>query len=274
MASKHFPTVALPVSIVFLGHLLVGCGSTTKASLMESRLEGTPPMGTVRLPAQKKGVSFQMAGSLQINGKSKVAVGMPDQSEDIELTPSWSGSDSSRVAGGITLLQDQVVVSGEASVFLSPYIRVLVGADHNTSRWAGLGFCVGDPWTVEMGISGGATIVRRDEVWQIETKEFGSDKQVRDTSIVRTDTSGFGRFDITVTNRKGGILVGYQMLSFPITTAPNNGDEYDRQFHTITLGWQQPVGWGAAGAFVHGTWTGKAWSPGARFQYTLDLGGD
>lgn len=277
----RFNFLRVPKFVIGIGLLVcfTGCGDMTKSTLLRSDLTGTPPIGPVHLPTSKDGVSFQGNVSIHGNQYTDRPLGAPDLNkrlpnlnEPIVITTSL---DSSKIDGAVHLTQDQWVVSGEGSVFLSRNFRLFLGLDGSTSHsfWAGAGFNLGGEWSFEVDGSIGSSITTRQELWRIETSTGGMNSQTRDTSFVSSDSATFSRIDFIFAKRSGGPVLAYQMLNLPITKAPN-GDEYSRMLHTFTAGYSKSIGFGKLAAFLQTTNTGDSWSPSARVQYTFDLGGD
>jgi hypothetical protein len=258
---------------------LAGCGTTTKSTLLRSELTASPPIGPVHLPTTKDGVSFQGNFSLQANQYTSRPMGtpdlnreLPDPNRPIEIKTNY---DSSKIDGAVHLTQDKWVLSGEGSIFLSKHFRLFLGLDGSSSNgfWAGAGFNGGNEWSFEVDAAMGTLIASRKEDWRIETTSGGAVSKTRDTSLNKKDSMTFSRFDFTFAKRSGGPIIGYQALNMPITKAPN-GDEYSRWLHTATVGYSKEIGFGKLAAFLQATNTGASWSPSARVQYTLELGGE
>jgi len=272
--TSHRKSFALSISVLCAGFAfgLSGCADTTKSTLLRSDLTISPPIGPVRLPTTKDGVSFQGNLSLQANQYTSRPLGAPDLNQTF-LQP--KSLDSSRIDGAIHLTQDQYVVSGEGSVFMGRSFRLFLGLDASTTQsfWAGAGFNAGKEWSFEVDAAMGNLIAKRREEWRIEKGVSGLTTSTRDTLIVRKDSSTFTRFDFIFAKRGGGPVFGYQALDLPITKAPN-GDNYSRWLHTFTAGYTKPIGIGTLAGFLQATNTGESWSPSARIQYTFDLGGE
>lgn len=257
-----------------LSGLLAGCADTTRATLLRSELSATPPIGTVRLPARHDGISFQGSASLGLAATTTANLGAVEKSNTVLS----SSLDSSVIGSGIQMRQDQVVVSGEASIFLSRFSRLLIGTSQGTAFWVGTGGAAGKEWMAEGDISIGQMRTRRREVWNLETTDYTSANYgstlVRDTLVARSDTTMFWRLDLNFARRKGGPVIAYQFLRMPVTTSPTTtGIEYTSSIHTTTVGWFEPLKGGTVSAFASLTSLGKTWSPMARVQYTMDLGG-
>lgn len=255
-----------------LSLLLGGCADITRATLTRSELSATPPLGTVRLPARHDGISFQGSASLGLVATTTANLGAVEES----ATLLSSSLDSSFIGNGVQLRQDQVVFSGEGSIFFSRFSRLFLGTSQGNAFWIGTGGAAGKEWMAEGDISIGQIETRRREVWKLETTDYSSSSfgttKVRDTLVARRDTSLFWRFDLSFARRKGGPVIGYQFLRMAATTSPTDV-EYASSIHTTTVGWFERTKAGTFGAFASLTSLGKTWSPMARMQYTLDLGG-
>lgn len=260
--------------LLTLSGLLGGCADTTRATLLRSELSATPPLGTVRLPARHDGISFQGSASLGLAATTTANLGIVKESN--ALTLASPTKDSSFIGSGVQLRQDQVVLSGEASVFFSRFSRLFLGASQGNAYWVGAGGAAGKEWMAEGDISIGRIETRRREVWNLETTDYTSSSygttKVRDTLVARSDTSMFWRFDLSFARRKGGPVIAYQFLRMTATTSPTDV-EYASSIHTTTVGWFEPLKAGTLAAFASLTSLGESWSPMARIQYTLDLGG-
>lgn len=261
-------------SLALLSGLLGGCADITRATLLRSELSATPPLGTVRLPARHDGISFQGSASLGLAATTTADLGAVEKSNTLLS----SSLDSSFIGSGVQMRQDQVVFSGEASIFLSRFSRLCLGTSQGNAFWVGAGGAAGKEWMAEGDISIGRIDTRRREVWRLETTDLTSgstslgSKTVHDTLIVRRDTSMFWRLDLSFARRKGGPVIAYQYLRMPATTSPTDV-EYTASIHTTTVGWFEPTRAGTVSAFASLTSLGKTWSPMARLQYTMDLGG-
>lgn len=261
--------------------LLSGCASTSNSVLLYSNQKVTPPLGPVHLPAAHDGVSFQGNLSVQGNYFKNRELATPELDEGL-FNNSY---DTSKIAGPIRIQQDDLVVSGEGSVFLSRNFRLFLGMDANSTfaYWYGMGFSAGDKWRFEVDGSMGSLYSRRDERWLIETSEYCysstnytsclDNKKATDTLIHSTDTADFWKLNFTFTRPKGGALIGYQLMSFPTIHSPN-GKDFSLNLHTFTLGYQKPTPLGTFGAFAQLTNLGRSWSPSAKIQYSFNLGGD
>lgn len=261
--------------------MLSGCANTSKSVLLYSNQNVTPPVGPVHLPAVHDGVSFQGNLSVQGNYFQDRNLATP------ELDKGFADNsyDSSVIAGPIRMRQDQVVVSGEGSVFMSRNFRLFLGMDINSTYalWYGMGFSAGNVWRFEVDGSMGSLTSKRDEKWRLETEKScyssgGStscigNKAAIDTMINSRDTADFWKLNFTFTRAKGGALIGYQLMNFPTIHSPN-GKDFSLNLHTFTLGYHKPTPLGTFAAFVQATNLGQSWSPSAKVQYSFNLGGD
>lgn len=281
MKLKH--PIGLPVSLaLFASILFSGCANSSKSVLLYSNQNVTPPVGPVHLPAVHDGLSFQGNISVQGNYFQDRDLATPKLDEKLVIENNY---DTSAIAGPIRMKQDQIVVSGEGSVFMSRNFRLFLGLDANSTyaMWYGMGFSAGETWRFEVDGSMGSLVSKRSEKWRLETEKYcyssndgttcAGNRVVVDTLINGRDTADFWKLNFTFTRKKGGALIAYQLMNFPTIHSPN-GKDFSLNLHTFTLGYHKPTPVGTFGAFVQATNLGKSWSPSARVQYSFNLGGE
>lgn len=271
----HAPLLALPVAVV-----LGACAPMpTKTTLLASSLDLTVPTGPVHLPSIKDGYGVQGFVTLSANQHRWRKLGRPD--EDFDL---GAGYDTAVIEGPIFARLPVMVASGEASLLIGGLFRMSVGADftQRETAWFGMGFfSTGKNWHTDLGAAIGKIGLRRHEVWRQETIDEQCDQDSCDwktntEDIVVVSTGGspmFWKVGIDVAHVKTGILAGYQLIDLPVTESPN-GNGFSLLTHTFTLGCFKPTRLGTFSLFAQTTNLGETWSPSAKLQYSVIIGGE